>query len=402
MPDHSDTPAKTIGTRIAEIRAIRGLSLTALGQRAHVSASQLSRIERGQRHAGPGMVAAIARALGVGVSVLYGQPYVHTLRENQLDGMLQPIRTALDSWDLPPDGEPEPRPLPVLEHEVARLVDMRVRTEFTQIAERLPGLITEAVLMAQAHAAPGRARERAFRAVAEVARSAAIVAYRLGYMDLARLALARMAAAAPHSGDPRQVAIERYERAQMSHAESSRPDRAEAMMRRALRDLDDDRDRATRAVRGTLQLRAAMMAATQGNMTGAADWLGQAAELADQIGEETNDFAMAFGRLNVQLNRMAVLTAADDHAGALACAEGLRLPPDYPQMRAAGFWIGKARSQTWTADHDGALESLLEAKRLAPQMTRYHPGVHETVGTLLRARQRTPEALRRFARWSGV
>ncbi|MBD3008985.1 MULTISPECIES: hypothetical protein [unclassified Streptomyces] len=51
---------------------------------------------------------------------------------------------------------------------------------------------------------------------AEVSRTAAIVAYRLGYLDLARLALSRMAVAAPQSGDPRHVAIERYERAQMA------------------------------------------------------------------------------------------------------------------------------------------------------------------------------------------
>lgn len=402
MPDHSDISARTIGTRIAEIRAIRGLSLTALGQRAHVSAPQLSRIERGQRAAGPGMVAAIARALGVGVSVLYGQPYIHMLQKDQLDGMLQPISTALDSWDLPPEGEPDPRPLRVLEQEVAQLVDMRVRTEFAQLAERLPGLLTEAAMVTQMHTAPGRTGERAHGVLAEVARTAAIVAYRLGYMDLARFALGRMAAAAPLTGDPRQVAVERYERAQMTHAESSRPDRAEAMMRRALQDLDDDGNRATRAVRGTLQLRGAMMAATQGDAAGAEDWLGQAASLADEVGEETNDYAMAFGRLNVQLNRMAILTSADDHEGALECAQGVQLPTGYPPTRAAGFWIGKARAQVWTAHHEGALASLREARRVAPQLTRYHPGVHETVGTMLRARPKASEELRKFALWSGV
>ncbi|MDT0445701.1 helix-turn-helix domain-containing protein [Streptomyces johnsoniae] len=63
-----------MGTRIQELRAIRGFSLTELGRRAHISASQLSRIESGTRSVSPIVEASVARALGVTVSVLHGQP----------------------------------------------------------------------------------------------------------------------------------------------------------------------------------------------------------------------------------------------------------------------------------------------------------------------------------------
>ncbi|MGP4110274.1 helix-turn-helix domain-containing protein [Streptomyces sp. 4N509B] len=400
MPD-GEVSTRTIGTRIQELRSIRGFSLAELGRRANVSAPHLSRIERGQRYATPGVVASIARALGVGVSVLRGQPYIQMLQKDKLDAMLSPISSALDSWDLLPDGEPPPRALDVLEAEVERVVSLRVRTEFVAVAEELPGLIVESALLAQTYDRSGRNRERAYAVQAEVARTAAVIAYRLGFVDIARLALSHMRVAAPLSGDPRHVAVERYERAHITHFESSRPDRAVALMRLALRDLDDDRARATRAVRGTLQLRAAIMAAMQNDASGAEDWIGQAGELARLTGE-TNDYAMAFGPLNVALNNMAVASNQNNHAKALESAAAVRLPAGYPPTRAAGFWIEKARSEMWTARHDDALESLQQARRVAPQLTRYHPGVHETVGTLLRARAKAPGPLRRFARWSGV
>ncbi|RKN08931.1 helix-turn-helix domain-containing protein [Streptomyces radicis] len=400
MHDRTATPPKGrgIGARIQEIRQIRGFSLSELGRRAHVSPSQLSRVENGKRYASPSTVASVARALGVGADVLRGQPYIHMLQRDQLDALLSPISSALHSWDLPPEDEPPPRSLDVLESAMRRMVDLRVRTEFAEIAADLPGLIVESALAAEIHDRPGHDRERAHAVQAEVARTAAIIAYRLGFMDLSRLALSRMAVAAPQSGDPRQLAVERYERAQITHAVSGRPDRGVALMKRALRDLDDDGTLATRAVRGTLQLRASVLSAEQNEQD---DWLGQAEELADGTGE-TTDYAMAFGPLNVALNKMATAAARDEHEEALNIAAGVRLPEDYTPTRAAGFWVGKAKSETWAARHGDALDSLYAAREVAPQLTRYHPGVHETVGTLLRARPRPSARLRAFAQWSGV
>jgi transcriptional regulator with XRE-family HTH domain len=403
MPDDKAIPTegKGIGARIQELRGIRGFSLTELGRRAHVSPSQLSRIENGKRPISPAVETSVARALGVGVAVLRGQPYIHMLQKEQLDALLSPISSALDSWDLPPDDEPPPRPLDALETEMRRIIDLRIKTDFAAIAEVLPGLIIESSLTVQLHDWPGRNRERAHAVQAEVARTAAIVAYRLGFMDLSRLALSRMAVAAPLSGDPCQVAIERFERAHIAHAESSRPDRGVSLMRLALRDLDDDGSSTTRAVRGTLQLRAASHALRSGDPSASEDFLGQAGELSEVTGE-TSDYALSFGPLNFALSKMATANDREDHETALTCAASVRLPEDYAPTGAVRYWIDKAKAETWTARHDNALDSLYEAKRVAPQLTRYHPGVHETVGTLLRGRPRPSSRLRAFAMWSGV
>jgi transcriptional regulator with XRE-family HTH domain len=404
-----DTPAGSVGTRIREFRLIRDYSLAELGRRAHVSTSQLSRIENGEQPASPSITAAVARALGVTISVLHGQPYIHMLQQDQLDALLAPIVSALDSWDIPPAEDMAPHTLDEIAARTADVAGKRAAGEFGEVAEALPELIYETSLMVQMYGAPGRERERAHNQLAEVARTTAIVAYRLGYMGLARQALARMAAVAPYSGDPRQVAIERYERAQMTHAETSRPDRGVALIRQALRDLDDDGEPSTMAVRGTLLLRASALSATAGDRTAAGDWLGQARELADSAtAADTAEqppgtrYALAFGDLNVRLGELDLAVYADDYETATRVADAVQIPDSYQPTRVAGFLIRKAGAQAWTARQADALESLKQARAVAPQLTRYHPDVHETVGTLLRARQRAGDQLRAFALWSGI
>src|SRR5882757_5171135 len=105
---------------------------------------------------------------------------------------------------------------------------------------------------------------------------------------------------------------------------------------------------------------------------------------------------------NVSPNHMSTASYQDDHEAAVVRAAAVHLPDGYPPTRAAGYWIDKARAQVWTARLEEALDSLYEARQVAPQLTRYHPGVHETVGTLLRARQRAADRLREFAQWSGI
>ncbi|TDC15321.1 XRE family transcriptional regulator [Streptomyces sp. 8K308] len=400
MPDRSPITPGGVGARIKEFRTIRGFSLTELGRRSHVSTSQLSRIETGSRAASSAVEASIARALGVTLSVLHGQPYIHMLQQDRFDALLTPISSALDSWDIPADDVPL-RSLDALGADVDRIIALRLRTEFVEIAEDLPALIVEAAALALTHSTPGARRERAHALLAELARTAAIMAYRLGFIDLARLALSRMAMAAPYSGDPAQVAIERMERSTMTHAQSSRPDRGVALMQVALRDLDDDGTTETRTVRGALCLRAVGLALQQRDNGGAENWLGQAQEVADQVGD-AHHYSLMSGPFSVALIQMNAENDRGDHAAALRRASQMRVPEQCPPTLAAHFLIRTARAQGWTAHHEDALKSLRKARTTAPQLTRYHPQVHETVGTLLRARAKPTKELQEFAMWSGV
>lgn len=103
MPDPTDIGTHHgIGARIADIRSLRGYSLRELGKRAHVSASMLSRIESGDRYPSEPIIAAVARALGVDMSTLRGQPYIHTLQQDQLDQLLTPSPSRSTTGTRPP------------------------------------------------------------------------------------------------------------------------------------------------------------------------------------------------------------------------------------------------------------------------------------------------------------
>lgn len=402
MPVTGMPSTEGIGTRIAEMRLIRGYSVRELARRANMAASQVSRIENGKRYASPTMVAAIARALSVSVSVLHGQPYIHMLQQDQLDALLSPISSALDDWGIPPGiDDPQPRSLDVLGTAVADLQATRVQGLYLDVAQELPGMISEVNHAALLHDREGtHDRERARWLQAELGRTVYVVAHMIGYMDLARHALGRMSAAALHSGDPRQVAIERWDRSQLL-ADAARHDRGFVLIQQTLGELEDDGEDATRAVRGALYLRAAVLARRSGDTSTADDWLREASELAGRTGELPH-YQLVFGPANVVIHAMSALADRDDHAEALRQARSVHLPESYPASRAGAYWASRARAETWTAHHEEAQRSLTEARRVAPQQTRYHPGVHETIGTLLRARQRAADPLREFAQWCGV
>ncbi|MER8002824.1 helix-turn-helix transcriptional regulator [Streptomyces sp. NPDC095613] len=403
MPSFTDDHIGGVGARIADLRQIRGYSLRQLGQRAHVSHGMLSMIEKGDRNASESVVAAIARALGVGVSVLRGQPYREQLQQDRIDQMLEPMGSALDNWDVPPDDTaPAPRSPAELRQATMATRKMRERAELGRLAATLPGLLEELAHAVHVHDRPGRDREQLNWCQAEAARGVWRVAYRIGEMHLARLALSRMASAAAQSGDPRQVAVERWMRAQTSF-EGGRPglDIGLRLLRQALRDLDDDGDLHTRAVRGSLYLKGSILASRKSDADAANGWLNEARELAGRTGETTS-YELTFGPTNVAQHAVAAAADRDEHGEALELAREVHLPENYPPSRAGHYFIDLARAQVWTAQHDAAFASLLKAKELAPQQTRHHPQVHETAAALRRARAKVPDPLREFSLWCGV
>ncbi|MBB5936200.1 transcriptional regulator with XRE-family HTH domain [Streptomyces zagrosensis] len=99
------------GARIAHERKTRHLTQRALADLSTVSYSTLTKIEQERLPASPSVLGALARALSVPVTRLTGQPYLEELRQDQLDGWIQPIREALNIYDLGPDPDVAP-PLP--------------------------------------------------------------------------------------------------------------------------------------------------------------------------------------------------------------------------------------------------------------------------------------------------
>src|SRR5688572_28646046 len=97
-----------IGRRIAAARKSLGLTQQQLATLAGVSKGMLAKVEPG--HAAPSTVwaGAVARALGVDLGYLTGQPYAHDSTDQAAIHRLIPaVRRALATWDdLPGDMRP--------------------------------------------------------------------------------------------------------------------------------------------------------------------------------------------------------------------------------------------------------------------------------------------------------
>lgn len=83
-------------------------------------------------------------------------------------------------------------------------------------------------------------------------------------------------------------------------------------------------------------------------------------------------------------------------------AEHVHLPVDIPAERAGHHLMDLARGQVLNGDRTGALVSLVEARRIAPQQTRYHPLVRESLRTIAQAERRRSDTLRGLATWVGL
>jgi hypothetical protein len=148
------------------------------------------------------------------------------------------------------------------------------------------------------------------------------------------------------------------------------------------------------AVRGALHLRAAIIAARATNSDLAADHLTVARSLVVSGQDEANFYGTKFGLPNVIIREVAVPVEFTDGTTAVARAADVMLPATTAPSRVGHYWIDLARA--W------ALDSLQQARRIAPQLTRYHPQVHETVHTLAIQDARSTGSLPRFAAWCGI
>jgi hypothetical protein len=78
------------------------------------------------------------------------------------------------------------------------------------------------------------------------------------------------------------------------------------------------------------------------------------------------------------------------------------LPPNTAPSRVGHYWMDLSRAWLLHGDRRQALDSLHQARRIAPQLTRYHPQVRETGHTLAIQDARSTVTLRNFAAWCGI
>ncbi|RPE39088.1 helix-turn-helix protein [Streptomyces sp. Ag109_O5-1] len=387
-------PEDHTGARIARLRRERGLTQRALADLSGVPYNTLIKVERGALSATPHVVARCARAMRVEVATVVGQPYESDLRADKLDVLIAPIREALDVYDLGADPDITARTLTQLHDEAEALCAAVRKGEIKQAASNVAGLIEEATTAA--HAA---GTTDGWLVLASLYRTGYDVATKLGYADLAQLALARLDWAAHRASSAVYGGAYQYLRA-LAYLREGKYRTGQRLVDLGLRTIEQadacvERD----VITGQLHLGGSVMAGRAHDNDRAMLHLSEAKKIADRTGEAPKVLWMTFGGTNVEVHRVSVLAELDKYDKAVDAASGLAIPPDWPKSRASHHWAEVARAEMWTGRLDASFKSLMAARKVAPQQAKYHPMVRETYSGLEAAHRRLPDSFQAFGSW---
>ncbi|MCX4823184.1 helix-turn-helix transcriptional regulator [Streptomyces sp. NBC_01142] len=385
------------GTRIAYHRKRAGLTQRGLAQKIPYSYSLLTQVESGHKPASPDLVATVAKVLRIDVTSLTGQPYVTELQQDRLSELVRPIREALDLYDLGPDPAIEPRPTPQLVAAAENLCRLVRATKLHDAALELPEVIAE--ITTAAYRSPA---SELWAALSSTYRTAHDVAVKLGYYDLSTVALDRMDWAASRASDPLLAAVRQYMRALVYFREGEYTigKRLIAAGQNTLGQAQSSRE--SFAVAGQLHLGASIIAARAHDHGAVTAHLAEARAYASRVSEASDVLWLSFGPTNVRVHAVSAHIEMGAFGEALRQAEEVRIPDDWAVSRASHFYLDRARVQMEAGRTEASLKSLIKARRLAPQQTRYHPGARETIRGLVHLSRRTPDTLDHLAAWVGL
>jgi len=397
------------GARIARARRRRGLSQAILAGLIGRSESWLSQVERGKRgvdsHA---VLTRMAAVLRVQVEELTGPDEESEEERQRVYEPAAEIERAMLGYEAlgTSIGRPESGNASSSAHlrAMAKAAYAGYQaTRYDDIGRMLPALIREAEVVGRA--ADGDSRE-ACSGRALVYDTAAALLNRVGETGLAWTAADRALAAAEQSGRPELVAMQAY---RLSYVISSRRHPAEALelamsassgLERTMRDPDAD----TLSVYGALHLAGVHAAASVYDRAMTASLLARAREIAEQTGD-SNRMGTAFGHVNVAMHAISASLQLGDARAAIETGESLdpaALPAGLTGRRTQ-LALDLARAYAMRKQDAAAVNLLLSAERLSPQLVRYDRRTREVITSLLRREHQpsTPE-LRPLARRAGV
>jgi transcriptional regulator with XRE-family HTH domain len=399
MPDQQ----LSAGKRIAQLRKLERLTQQQMAARAGYALSTVRAVEQERTPASPAFIAAAARALGRDVLEINGQPYndPQTAPSDDDHRAVPDLRRALIEYDdLRLDG-----PLPTLDDldaELAMVKQLYGRSNYREVTARLPDLLRRLQCVADMQPV-GECRERGYAMLTLAYGKALATLYKLGYLDLAGIATERARWAAVQSGDPLWSVIAEFYRSLLLLF-SGAYGTGLRVIDRAFATTEDVRNSPELfAVRGALHLRAALLAARGTDRDTAESHLNEARLLARQVDEASpNYYDAAFRPSNVDIHSVAVPLELYDGTAAVTRAKDVVLPSTVKPTRAGHYWIDLARAWQLHGDHERTIAALNKARRIAPQLTRYHPQVHETARILAAQERRQTKSLGNFVGWLGI
>ncbi|WP_282793638.1 helix-turn-helix transcriptional regulator [Streptomyces sp. CC224B] len=385
------------GARIAQHRKRAGLTQRGLALKIGYSYSMVHQVEGGHKAASPEFTAACARALHVDVTALTGQPYMTELQQDRLAELIRPIRESLDLYDLGADPDVAVRETPRLVAAADALCQQVRAAEISKVARALPCFIAE--LTTAAYRTPSTAL---WAALGSVFRTAHDVTVKLGFYDLSTIALDRMEWAAQRASDPVLAAVRQYMRGLVYHREGEHT--IGLRLVDAGHQLLDQCEESpvSLAVAGQLHLGATVIAARAREADTVKVHLDEAKKITDRVGEMGHVHWLSFGPTNWAAHELSALTEMGRYGKAVEKAKKIVIPDAWPSSRRAHVLIDRARSEMEIGRSEAALKSLVKAREVAPQQTRYHPGARATVEGLIHQQRRTPHALGHMSTWLGL
>lgn len=157
--------------------------------------------------------------------------------------------------------------------------------------------------------------------------------------------------------------------------------------------------------RGSLTLIAAIIAARHADRATCNSRLDEAHRLAQHLGDDGNIGWTAFGPTNVRIHRMSAAAVLDDPRATLTIAEQIDIAtiPNGLRGRQAQFYLDSAWAYSRLNEDTFSLIQLLDAERVAPELTYNSQSARTLITNLLgRERRRHVPGLRGLARRAGV
>lgn len=389
------------GARLRTLREDRGLSQTGLGQLVFCSGHLIGKIEKGDRRPQPDLVQRCDVALGaqgtlLALGIALDRANDATVSGRAPAGILDCVpllRRSLDAHDVPDDGPV--RSLLELRGEVHQLVGWRLNSDYADLALHLP------VLLPELHRVFQKARDAEPAALlTQTYRAADAIADKFGLYDLSARIIELMRATAVNSADPLTIAATEYVRAETFFATGDWS-AGRRMLDRAATAVEVGKSPIASATYGALHMRAAVLAAREGDPEAARGYIGEAADAARNVPEGIYR-GTAFGPASVRIHRLSLALDSDDIEAALAVTDGWTPPLTVPAERRSHFFVDLARTQYHAGRADDAVESLHVARQIAPQHVRHHAEVKTMLALLLARTPRPSEPLLGMSRWAGI
>ncbi|MFF0820063.1 helix-turn-helix domain-containing protein [Micromonospora haikouensis] len=373
-----------VGRRVAYWRGRRRLSQQMLADRLGKSKSWVDKVERGVRALDRvSTLHDIAAVLRIDAAVLLGRDARPAEATERTEGV-ERIRAALSAYEITL-GRATQRPA-VLADRLARQVGHGWVTyqhaRYPQLVDLLPPLLADAQRTHARDPATGRGP------LVEAYRITAALLVKVGEADLAWLAADRAVAVA--TGDRALVAAAVVQLGQALRASGRARAARSAALAAAYRIAPADPDDGTPqelSLCGALLVQAALAAARHGDEASATELLGEAAAMADRVGEGHDHHRTGFGPTTVGSARVAAAVELGAARAAVTWHERTTRRDAWrwlPAEHRAAHLLDAARAYLQADDPASAGRALVDAERTAPAEVRHRPAARSVLAQVVR------------------